>query len=789
MSYSNIPDELKALKQWLIWKLVERDGAWTKIPITCQGKSASVNDPSTWCDFDCATNNAHIGNGIGFVFTKDDPYCGIDLDATDNPVELERQINIYNVFDSYSERSPSGLGAHIIIKANIGTGARRKPLELYSQQRFFTMTGDVIRASAINDYQELATILRDEIKKAGGIADSANALPADSIARDDDDTIIQRGIDAANGAKFQRLLNGDWRTDYQDKANASNTASSEADCAFMNMLYFYTQNHTQLKRIFLASGLCRDKYLNKHGDYYLNSLITVAADRALPMPDLSAMDWQTTPEAMETAPEVVSDPLEGASSDFRALEHLASRFKYDPPSGLVGDIAQFIYKQAPRPVPEIALAGALSLMAGICGQAYNVSNTGLNQYILVLAGTGTGKEAAASGVSKLMAEVTKSCPTASEFLGPSQIASSQALIKYMDDNHGSIVSIVGEFGLKLQQMTGKWANGSDIGLRSVMLQLYNRSGATDVYQPMIYSDPLKNTKVLYSPNFSMLGESTPERFYENLSEDMIYEGFLPRFTIIEYKGGRPNDNSERSGLVRPSSKLISDVASLCAGAKTTMHSKLPITVELDADAKALSRLFSQYCDWQMNGPKADEITKNLWNRSHVKALKLAALIAVGQNKISPVITVDCLQWAIGLAMNDATKLQNKWENGTINLSSLSSFEQAQLYDLCRVFALWCGRSFNDTYGGTEHMHQTRTMPHSVIFKQIVGRTAYKRDPKGAKEALRRAYDEAINHGILELVNGAVFATAAKCYQVKDWKTLVELARKSDGKNAKDLDGL
>ena len=67
-----------------------------------------------------------------------------------------------------------------------------------------------------------------------------------------------------------------------------------------------------------------------------------------------------------------------------------SKDVYSVPPGLVGEIAQFIYAQAPRPVPEISLAGALGMIAGIVGRAYNISGTGLNQYTLLLAPTGTG---------------------------------------------------------------------------------------------------------------------------------------------------------------------------------------------------------------------------------------------------------------------------------------------------------------------------------------------------------------------------------------------------------------
>jgi len=42
---------------------------------------------------------------------------------------------------------------------------------------------------------------------------------------------------------------------------------------------------------------------------------------------------------------------------------------YSVPPGFLGEVAQFIYGAAPRPVPEIALAGAIGLLAGIVGRA------------------------------------------------------------------------------------------------------------------------------------------------------------------------------------------------------------------------------------------------------------------------------------------------------------------------------------------------------------------------------------------------------------------------------------
>src|SRR5215218_4073292 len=84
-----IPTKLTARDQWVCWKFRQRpDGTWTKEPINVRtGALASTTNPLTWASFDLAyaaftqgsASGAHV-DGIGYVFAKDDPFVGIDLD-------------------------------------------------------------------------------------------------------------------------------------------------------------------------------------------------------------------------------------------------------------------------------------------------------------------------------------------------------------------------------------------------------------------------------------------------------------------------------------------------------------------------------------------------------------------------------------------------------------------------------------------------------------------------------------------------------------------------------------
>ena len=104
----NIPEELRKRSQWVVWK----DG---KIPYTpgTQDKASST-DPATWRSFQEAKHALGNGGGfkgVGFVFSPDDPYVGVDLDECVNGNGFSiASHQIVDGLSSYTEYSPSGEG-------------------------------------------------------------------------------------------------------------------------------------------------------------------------------------------------------------------------------------------------------------------------------------------------------------------------------------------------------------------------------------------------------------------------------------------------------------------------------------------------------------------------------------------------------------------------------------------------------------------------------------------------------------------------------------------------------
>lgn len=148
----NIPQEMRERKQWAI------AGA-DKVPITILGFKAKVTDSHTWSTFEEAADYAFQRNlNIGYMLSKDDPFTIIDLDdKIDNPAteeQKERFNKIIEKFDSYTEKSVSGRGHHIVVSGKIGKGCRRGNVEIYSQERFIICTGNVQQSGPVNQRQE-----------------------------------------------------------------------------------------------------------------------------------------------------------------------------------------------------------------------------------------------------------------------------------------------------------------------------------------------------------------------------------------------------------------------------------------------------------------------------------------------------------------------------------------------------------------------------------------------------------------------------------------------------------
>lgn len=258
--YEQIPQELKALPNWICWDAVpdEKRGKIKKVPINAlTGGGAMSNNPSTWCDFDTAVRASEKHSGIGFMFGGC-PYFGVDIDGKEEELEAYQRGENGNIISefistlqSYAEISQSGKGIHIICRGTLPKRGRRKgSVEMYEDGRFFVMTGNSCSEYAgISDCTESIKPLHEKYI-GGGREPQAKIRPAVSLSSADD--IVKAAAGAKNGGKFVALYGGD---------TAGYTSSSEADMALCSILAFWTGcDASKMDVIFRSSGLMREKW-------------------------------------------------------------------------------------------------------------------------------------------------------------------------------------------------------------------------------------------------------------------------------------------------------------------------------------------------------------------------------------------------------------------------------------------------------------------------------------------------------------------------------------------------
>jgi len=264
---ANFPAEMITLPQWVPYSLrwSEKTGKFDKIPMNPNtGYNAKSNKPDTWGCFEIAVKralNRGLG-GIGFVFSVNDPYVGIDLDKCvneDGGIETWAS-EIIAELNSYTELSPSGKGYHIIGRGQLPPRGRRKDrIEMYDSNRFFTVTGLIKGSGELRDFQKelnklhSRTFKKSQVRKKKSLPNGRNP-PALS-----DDDIITKALNANNSSKFEALWRGDWE-------GAGYPSQSEADQALCNHLAWWTNyDSARLDALFRRSGLFRsDKWDAKH---------------------------------------------------------------------------------------------------------------------------------------------------------------------------------------------------------------------------------------------------------------------------------------------------------------------------------------------------------------------------------------------------------------------------------------------------------------------------------------------------------------------------------------------
>ena len=296
-----LPEALKAFvayRQFILWTTIERDGKLIKLPVNYQtAQVTDAHNPDAWTDAQTAIDyaNAYGDNyGVGFVFTKNDPFYFIDIDKCSNPAGgwSNTANTVMSYFpDAAVEISQSGVGLHIF-----GTYTGTAPehackniplgLELYTDSRFVALTGrEIIGNAGTNGDQYFKAFISTYMTpRITATPEQWTTAPVATCNPLDDEKLINKALSsksAAGAFGVRATFRNLWERDVTalsvvyvpDASDAGEFDESSADMALAQHLAFWTgKNCEAVERLMWLSGLVRDKW-TKHKNYVRGTIM------------------------------------------------------------------------------------------------------------------------------------------------------------------------------------------------------------------------------------------------------------------------------------------------------------------------------------------------------------------------------------------------------------------------------------------------------------------------------------------------------------------------------------
>ena len=195
------------------------------------------------------------------------------------------------------------------------------------------------------------------------------------------------------------------------------------------------------------------------------------------------------------------------------------------PSGLVGNLVQFICENSRYPQPTLALSASLTFVGTLVGRKVATEDDiRPNLFTVGLGRTGIGKESARSIIKKIYSQLEI------QGFGAEKVTSRTAIERVLSASPSALF-LFDEFGKYVQSILGEKSSGHVRDVMTALMELYSSSATT--FFGTDKANARENPRfVISQPHTNIYATSTPDSFWEGLTHTAIRDGSLNRFLIF-----------------------------------------------------------------------------------------------------------------------------------------------------------------------------------------------------------------------------------------------------------------
>jgi len=365
-------------------------------------------------------------------------------------------------------------------------------------------------------------------------------------------------------------------------------------------------------------------------------------------PPLSASEISTTVNSVQKTHDRKNQQAPAYISTTKTVKEPVNLFS---PPGVLKDIYEYSEEIAHISQPAISMQAALSLGSVALGRMYRTNmNNFSSLFFMCIAKSGQGKENVKTVVETILDHAEYSDLMAGD--GYTSSGAIYSLLRYKPTH----ITVMDEFGKRLESIS-KSSNSNKEDALQILMETWGRCHGVlrpDNYSMMTLTNKQQKEvldRSTIKPAITLVGMSVPKNFYGALSTGRIVDGFLNRFIVVE--SHVPRTVGKMVAFVEPPQSTYDWVSHVrqvdnemeqISRDNAEMDFKQRV-VKFDDDSNALLDSLAYRLVEQQNALEKEGL-EVLLSRTREKAMRLALIGALADDRRTKVIKGDITQWAI-----------------------------------------------------------------------------------------------------------------------------------------------